>query len=50
MRRTIELSNEAAIALSGTGDGVLRQLEQHVDCELFLRGNVVTLDEMPGWK
>ena len=44
MRRTIELSNEAAIALSGTGDGVLRQLEQHVDCELFLRGNVVTLD------
>ena len=44
MRRTIELSNEAAIALSGTGDGVLRQLEQHVDCGLFLRGNVVTLD------
>ena len=44
MRRTIELSNEAAVALAGTGDGVLRQLEQHVECELFLRGNVVTLD------
>ena len=44
MRRTIELSNEAAAALAGTGDAILRQLEQHVDCELFLRGNVVTLD------
>ena len=44
MRRTIELSNEAAVALAGTGDGVLRQLEQHVECELYLRGNIVTLD------
>jgi phosphate starvation-inducible PhoH-like protein len=44
MRRTIELSNEVAAALSGTGDSVLRQLEEHVDCELYLRGNVVTLD------
>jgi phosphate starvation-inducible PhoH-like protein len=44
MRRTIELSNDAAAALSGTRDDVLRQLEEHVACELFLRGNVVTLD------
>ncbi|MCU0258763.1 MAG: PhoH family protein [Solirubrobacteraceae bacterium] len=44
MRRTIELSNDVAAALSGTGDDVLRQLEEHVDCELYLRGNVVTLD------
>ena len=44
MRRTIELSNEAAVALAGSGDGILRQLEQHVECELYLRGNVVTLD------
>ncbi|HVP01980.1 MAG TPA: PhoH family protein [Solirubrobacteraceae bacterium] len=44
MRRTIELSNEAAAALAGDGDDILRQLEEHVSCELYLRGNVVTLD------
>ena len=44
MRRQIELSNEVAQALSGSGDQILRTLEQHVDCALFLRGNVVTLD------
>ncbi len=44
MRRTIEVSNEAAAALSGQGDAVLRQLEEHVACDLFLRGNLVTLD------
>jgi phosphate starvation-inducible PhoH-like protein len=44
MRRQIELSNEAAAALSGTHDQVLRQLEEHVSCELYLRGNLVTLE------
>jgi phosphate starvation-inducible PhoH-like protein len=44
MRRQIELSNEVAAALSGSHDQVLRQLEEHVDCELYLRGNVVTLE------
>jgi phosphate starvation-inducible protein PhoH and related proteins len=44
MRRQIELSNEAAAALSGTHDAVLRQLEEHVECELYLRGNLVTLE------
>ena len=43
-RRQIELSNEVATALSGPHDAVLRQLEEHVDCELFLRGNLVTLE------
>jgi phosphate starvation-inducible protein PhoH and related proteins len=33
-----------AAALSGSHDEVLRQLESHVDCELYLRGNVITLD------
>ncbi|MDP9400860.1 MAG: PhoH family protein [Actinomycetota bacterium] len=47
MRRQIELSNEVAANLSGSGDNVLRALEGHVDCELFLRGNVVTLDGEP---
>jgi len=44
MRRQIELSNEVAAALSGSGDHILRALEGHVACDLFLRGNVVTLD------
>jgi phosphate starvation-inducible protein PhoH and related proteins len=44
MRRQIELSNEVAAALSGSHDEILRQLESHVDCELYLRGNVITLD------
>jgi phosphate starvation-inducible protein PhoH and related proteins len=44
MRRTIELSNDTAAALAGTADSVLRQLEDHVECALVLRGNVVTLD------
>jgi phosphate starvation-inducible protein PhoH and related proteins len=44
MRRQIELSNEVAAALSGSGDEILKALEDHVDCDLFLRGNLVTLD------
>ncbi|QEC49633.1 PhoH family protein [Baekduia soli] len=44
MRRQIELSNEVAAALSGSHDQVLRQLESHIDCQLYLRGNLVTLE------
>ena len=44
MRRQIEVSNEVAQALTGAGDHILRALESHVSCDLFLRGNVVTLD------
>ena len=44
MRSTIEVSNEVAAALAGTGDDVLRELEATVACQLYLRGNVVTLD------
>jgi len=44
MRRQIELSNEVAQALTGAGDHILRALESHVSCDLFLRGNIVTLD------
>jgi len=44
MRRQIEVSNDVAAALSGSGDHILRALEQQVECQLFLRGNVVTLD------
>jgi phosphate starvation-inducible PhoH-like protein len=44
VRQRIELSNTVATELAGSGDAVLRALEAHVDCDVFLRGNVVTLD------
>ncbi|MDX6655689.1 MAG: phosphate starvation-inducible protein PhoH [Solirubrobacteraceae bacterium] len=44
MRRQIELSNEVAAALTGTNDQILRALEEHLECDVFLRGNMVTLD------
>ncbi len=47
MRSQIELSNEVAAELAGSGDAVLRALEGHVECDIFLRGNVVTLDGEP---
>jgi len=44
VRRQIELPDETARELAGTGDSVLRALEGHVDCDVFLRSNVITLD------
>src|ERR687889_2716487 len=43
-RRQLEVSNEVAAELAGSRDAALRTLEEHLDCEVFLRGNVVTLD------
>jgi phosphate starvation-inducible protein PhoH and related proteins len=40
----MELSNEVAAELAGSQDRILRTLEEHLDCDVFLRGNVVTLD------
>jgi phosphate starvation-inducible protein PhoH and related proteins len=48
VRRQIELANEVAAALTGTNDQVLRALEEHLDCDVFLRGNMVTLDGEAG--
>ncbi|MBV9414814.1 MAG: PhoH family protein, partial [Solirubrobacterales bacterium] len=47
MRRQIELENAAAAELAGSKDAVLRALEGHLDCDVFLRGNVLTLDGEP---
>jgi len=44
MRTQLELDNIVAAELAGSNDAVLRALEAHLDCELYLRGNVVTLD------
>ena len=43
-RRTLELDNEVAAELAGSEDSVLRTLEGHLDCDVFLRGNVLTLE------
>ncbi len=44
MRKQIELDNAIAAELAGSGDAVLRTLQGHLDCDVFLRGNVLTLD------
>jgi phosphate starvation-inducible PhoH-like protein len=44
VRKQLELENTVASELAGTGDAVLRALESHLDCDLYLRGNVLTLD------
>jgi len=43
-RRQIELSNTVAAELAGAHDKMLRELEARVGSDLFLRGNVVTLE------
>jgi phosphate starvation-inducible protein PhoH and related proteins len=44
MRRQVELDNAVAAELAGTQDAVLRTLEGHLACDVFLRGNVLTLE------
>jgi phosphate starvation-inducible PhoH-like protein len=44
MRTAIELDNAIAAELAGSEDSVLRTLESHLDCDVYLRGNVLTLD------
>jgi phosphate starvation-inducible PhoH-like protein len=47
VRAQLELDNPVAAELAGANDAVLRALEAHLDCELYLRGNIVTLDGDP---
>ncbi len=44
MRSQVELDNAVAAELAGSEDKVLRALEEHLDCRVYLRGNVLTLD------
>lgn len=44
MRKQIELSNDVAAELAGPGDLVMKSLEDRLSCDVFLRGNVLTLD------
>ena len=43
-RRQIEVANEVAAGLAGSQDAILKALEEHLECDVFLRGNVVTLE------
>jgi phosphate starvation-inducible PhoH-like protein len=47
MRSRLEVSNAVAAGLAGSEDAILRSLEGHLECDVFLRGNVVTLDGEP---
>ncbi len=44
MRTQLELPNDVAAELAGPGDVVMKTLEDHLECEVYLRGNVLTLD------
>jgi phosphate starvation-inducible PhoH-like protein len=40
----LTIDNEVAAGLAGSGDAVLRELEERLECDVYLRGNVITLD------
>jgi phosphate starvation-inducible PhoH-like protein len=44
MRTQLELSNSVAAELAGSQDEVLRALEAHLACKVYLRGNLLTFD------
>jgi phosphate starvation-inducible PhoH-like protein len=44
VREQIELENDVATEIAGSGDVILRTLRDHVECEIYLRGNVLTLE------
>ena len=48
MRTQIELPNDVAAELAGSQDAVLRALEAHLQCRVFLRGNLITFDGEQG--
>jgi phosphate starvation-inducible protein PhoH and related proteins len=43
-RQQLTLDNQVAAELAGADDAVLRELEQRLGCDLYLRGNILTLD------
>jgi phosphate starvation-inducible protein PhoH and related proteins len=44
MRTQLELPNDVAVELAGSQDAVLRALQDHLNCKVFLRGNLLTFD------
>jgi phosphate starvation-inducible PhoH-like protein len=47
-RRQLTIDNDVAAELAGSEDAVLRALEGHLGANLYLRGNVLTLDGSAG--
>ena len=47
-RTQLELPNDVASELAGPGDTIMKTLEGHLECDVFLRGNVLTLDGAEG--
>jgi phosphate starvation-inducible PhoH-like protein len=43
-RRQLTLDNTVAAELAGSEDAILRELEERLGCDVYLRGNVLTLD------
>jgi phosphate starvation-inducible PhoH-like protein len=44
VRKQLELPNAVAAALADSQDATLRALESELDCKVYLRGNLITLD------
>jgi phosphate starvation-inducible protein PhoH and related proteins len=44
VRTQLELSNEVATELAGAHDAVMKSLEGHLEAEVYLRGNMLTLE------
>ena len=44
VKSQVELPNNVAAELAGNQDAVMRALESHLSCRLFLRGNLLTLE------
>ncbi|HEX8742448.1 MAG TPA: PhoH family protein [Thermoleophilaceae bacterium] len=48
MRTQVELTNDVASELAGPGDAIMKTLEGHLGAEIFLRGNILTLEGEEG--
>ena len=44
MRTQVELTNDVAKELAGPGDAIMKTLEGQLGAEIFLRGNILTLE------
>ncbi len=44
MKKTLEIDNEIMVELAGEHDATLKALEQRLDCEIGVRGNVITFE------
>jgi phosphate starvation-inducible PhoH-like protein len=48
VRTQVELTNDVAKELAGPGDQIMKTLEGHLGAEIFLRGNILTLEGEEG--